>query len=241
MKARWDELVHNHRAKKVPAKVVGRLSTKQTTFMEWHSSGLTNRAFHLKHFRKGRNLWTAFQRKSHLMPRLHLQVLQCRIFHNKFTPLHSFLLIVSKNIIFLESLGLCLWMLFWNNPKKIGLTPSNTIWFLVANQYHCLKQNLLKRRLLFMLNYFHRRSRSVEGGSLRAASHPPSQPPPQPPVPTANVSASVPTASAPQIGWAELPPAPLKEQSTPVPTSPPLSSLPPSPDRERPTPVPAPR
>ena len=92
-----------------------------------------------------------------------------------------------------------------------------------------------------MLNYFHRRSRSVEGGSLRAASHPPSQPPPQPPVPTANVSVSVPTASAPQIGWAELPPAPLKEQSTPVPTSPPLSSLPPSPDRERPTPVPAPR
>lgn len=87
----------------------------------------------------------------------------------------------------------------------------------------------------------HARSRSVEGGSLRAASHPPSQPPPQPPVPTANANASAPTAIAPQIGWAELPAAPSKEQSTPVPTSPPLSSLPPSPDRERPTPVPAPR
>jgi len=90
----------------------------------------------------------------------------------------------------------------------------------------------------------HARSRSVEGGSLRAASHPPSQPPPQPPVPTASASVNVPTASAPQIGWAELPPAapPVKEQSSQaVPTSPPLSSLPPSPDRERPTPVPAPR
>ena len=75
----------------------------------------------------------------------------------------------------------------------------------------------------------------MEGGSLRAASHPPSQPPPQPPVPSTSVN-----ASSPQIGWAELPP---REPSTSniVPTSPILSSLPPSPDGERPTPVPAPR
>jgi len=77
----------------------------------------------------------------------------------------------------------------------------------------------------------HSRSRSVEGGSLRAASHPPSQPPPQPPAPAPN---------SPQIGWADLPAAP-QEQNAPVPTSPPLSSLPPSPNGERPTPVPAPR
>merc|ERR1719348_354894 len=75
----------------------------------------------------------------------------------------------------------------------------------------------------------HARSRSVEGGSLRAASHPPSQPPPQPPAP-----------NSPQIGWADLPAAP-QEQNAPLPTSPPLSSLPPSPNGERPTPVPAPR
>jgi len=81
----------------------------------------------------------------------------------------------------------------------------------------------------------HSRSRSVEGGSLRAASHPPSQPPPQPPVPSTSVN-----ASSPQIGWAELPPR-EPSASNIVPTSPILSSLPPSPDGERPTPVPAPR
>ena len=89
--------------------------------------------------------------------------------------------------------------------------------------------------LLLLLNYSFCRSRSVEGGSLRAASHPPSQPPPQPPVPSTSVN-----ASSPQIGWAELPPR-EPSASNIVPTSPILSSLPPSPDGERPTPVPAPR
>ena len=136
-------------------------------------------------------------------------------------------------------------MLSWNNPKRITNHPQTVICFSVADQLYVtslLQTELVEPLLLFKhLKFLYSRSRSVEGGSLRAASHPPSQPPPQPPVPTANANASAPTAIAPQIGWAELPAAPSKEQSTPVPTSPPLSSLPPSPDRERPTPVPAPR